>query len=104
MYDGGSNEIMVHIEALLSKEISARDFIAFFESASDVDMGTCADVMKHVSVEKPEILMPYIDVLVKYVNKCLNASVSTSHGHVRNRYWIFRKNCRAVVAKPVSLP
>ncbi len=40
----------------------------FFESASDVDKGTCADVMKHVSAEKPEIFILYIDVLIKYIN------------------------------------
>lgn len=56
------------VEAVVSKKISAKEFITFFESASDVDKGTCADVMKHVSAESPEILMPYIDVLMKYIN------------------------------------
>ncbi|MDD5567358.1 MAG: hypothetical protein PHH01_04145 [Patescibacteria group bacterium] len=56
------------VEAVVSKKISAKEFIAFFESASDVDKGTCADVMKHVSAGSPAILMPYIDILVKYIN------------------------------------
>ncbi|GAB6283627.1 MAG: hypothetical protein STSR0008_24110 [Ignavibacterium sp.] len=56
------------VEAVVTRKIQAKEFIAFFESASDVDKGTCADVMKHVSAESPEILMPYIDVLVKYIN------------------------------------
>ncbi|MDD5342032.1 MAG: hypothetical protein PHI73_01735 [Patescibacteria group bacterium] len=56
------------VETVVSKKISAKEFIAFFESASDVDKGTCADVMKHVSAKSPAILMPYIDVLVKYIN------------------------------------
>ncbi|MCX6137909.1 MAG: hypothetical protein NTV54_10490 [Ignavibacteriales bacterium] len=56
------------VDAIVSKKISAKEFIAFFQSASDVDKGSCADVMKHVSAESPEILMPHIDVLVKYIN------------------------------------
>ncbi len=56
------------VEAVVSKEIPAKEFIAFFESASDIDKGTCADVMKHVSAESPALLAPFIDTLVKYVN------------------------------------
>lgn len=56
------------VNAVTSKEISAKDFIAFFESASDVDKGTCADVMKHVAAEEPAILAPYVDILVEYIN------------------------------------
>lgn len=56
------------VEAVISKEVSAKDFIAFFESASDVDKGTCADAMKHISASNPEILAPYIDTLLKYIN------------------------------------
>lgn len=42
--------------------------MAFFESANDVDKGTCADVMKHVSAQKPTLLAPYTDALVDYIN------------------------------------
>ncbi|MCK9400358.1 MAG: hypothetical protein M0Q51_10265 [Bacteroidales bacterium] len=59
---------IILVESLVSKEISMEDFIMFFESASDIDKGTCADVMKHVSDQKPELLKPYIDILVKYIN------------------------------------
>ena len=56
------------VEAVCQNKISAKEFIAFFESASDTDKGSCADVMKHVSEQKPEILSPYIDVLIEYIN------------------------------------
>ncbi len=56
------------VEAVVSKEIPAKEFIAFFESASDIDKGTCADVMKHVSAKNPALLAPFINTLVKYVN------------------------------------
>ncbi|OGD83575.1 hypothetical protein A2165_03995 [Candidatus Curtissbacteria bacterium RBG_13_40_7] len=56
------------IEAVVQKKISAKDFITFFETASDTDKGTCADAMKHISEKKPELLIPYIDTLTKYIN------------------------------------
>jgi hypothetical protein len=56
------------VDAIVSKKIKAKDFIAFFEAASDVDKGTCADVMKHVSAQSPEMLIPYIDIFVNYIN------------------------------------
>lgn len=56
------------VEAVVSGEIAASEFIAFFKSAADVDKGTCADVLKHVSAKSPELLVPYIDILVKYIN------------------------------------
>ena len=56
------------IEAVCNGKIKDKDFIQFFKSASDVDKGTCADVMKHVSEQKPEILAPFIDILIEYIN------------------------------------
>jgi len=56
------------VETVCNGKINDKEFIEFFKSASDVDKGTCADVMKHVSEQKPEILAPYIDVLVEYIN------------------------------------
>ncbi|VVB62241.1 Uncharacterised protein [uncultured archaeon] len=56
------------VEVVCNDKINDKEFIEFFQSASDVDKGTCADVMKHVSEQKPEILAPFIDVLVEYIN------------------------------------
>lgn len=56
------------VEAVSQKKIATKEFIDFFISAPDVDKGTCADVMKHVSDKNPEILAPYIDTLIKYIN------------------------------------
>jgi hypothetical protein len=42
--------------------------IDVLKNGNDVDKGTCADVMKHVSAEKPEIFLPYINVLIDYIN------------------------------------
>ena len=56
------------VEAVTQNKISAKEFIEYFKSASDVEKGTCADAMKHISKEKPEILAPYIDELIGYIN------------------------------------
>jgi hypothetical protein len=56
------------VEAVVSGKVSAKEFMAFFESAKDVDKGTCADVMKHVSAQKPTMLALYIDTLLGYIN------------------------------------
>jgi len=56
------------VEAVCNDKINAEEFIEFFTSASDVDKGTCADSMKHISKQKPEILAPFIDTLVEYID------------------------------------
>lgn len=56
------------VEVVCKKSVSAKEFIAFFESAAEVDKGTCADAMKHISASNPEILAPYIPTLIKYIN------------------------------------
>jgi hypothetical protein len=56
------------VEAVISGIIPVKEFMTFFKSAKDIDKGTCADVMKHVSAQKPSLLAPYIDTLIEYVN------------------------------------
>ena len=56
------------VEAVTKKKITAKEFVEYFKSASDTEKGTCADAMKHISKEKPEILAPYIDELIGYIN------------------------------------
>lgn len=56
------------VKAVGQKEVSAKEFIDFFKEASNIEKGTCADVMKHVSKVNPEILGPYIHDLIEYIN------------------------------------
>jgi len=56
------------VEAVLNGKIKGKDLIEFFKSTSDVNKGTCSDVMKHVSEQKPEILAPFINDLLEYIN------------------------------------
>lgn len=55
------------VDAVISGKIPIKEFIAYFESAKDVNKGNCADAMKHISAQKPGLLAPYIDILLKYI-------------------------------------
>jgi hypothetical protein len=56
------------VETVLSRTIPIEEFIEYFISASDKDKGNCADAMKHISAENPEILAPYIETIIDYIN------------------------------------
>jgi HEAT repeat protein len=42
--------------------------IDLFKRGSDVEKGTCSEVMKFVSQNNPEVMLPYIDFLIEYIN------------------------------------
>jgi len=44
------------------------ELMKILETGTDIEKGNCADIMKHVTAEKPEIAEPYIDDLIKYIN------------------------------------
>lgn len=63
--------------------------IDVLKNGSDVDKGTCADVMKHVSEEKPEIFLSYFNVLVEYINykaQRVKWGVPESFGNIAKKY------------------
>jgi len=77
------------VEAVVSGKISANEFISFFEITKGSDKGTCADVMKHISKEKPEILEPFIKILTNYINYELPRvkwGVSEAIGNLARKY------------------
>jgi len=44
------------------------EVIELLKVGSKVEKGTCADILKHVSAAKPELLAPFIDDLIPYIN------------------------------------
>ena len=46
----------------------AGELIEILKTGTDVEKGTCADVLKHVSKEKPEALAPFIGVIISYID------------------------------------
>jgi len=63
--------------------------IKILNSGSDVEKGTVADCMKHISAEKPEIVAPYIDLLINYVNfkvPRVKWGIQESVGNIAKKY------------------
>jgi hypothetical protein len=44
------------------------ELMTILKTGSDVEKGTCADIMKHVTAEKPEIAEPFIEELISFIN------------------------------------
>lgn len=66
---GKPKELVAFItKNVVEDEKIVTQLIKILDSGSDVEKGTVADCMKHISAEKPEIVAPYVDVLINYVN------------------------------------
>ncbi|MEW6516454.1 MAG: hypothetical protein AB1439_06080 [candidate division FCPU426 bacterium] len=76
-------------QALGRKKISAKEFMVFFKTARDQDQGSCADVMKHLSAEHPELLGPFIPDLIPCVTSRVNRvkwGVPEALGNLAEKY------------------
>ena len=68
-WKGKPKELVAFLtESIEKDEKLFAQLIEILKSGSDVDKGTAADVMKHVSKNKPEMVALYIDDLVDYIN------------------------------------
>ena len=76
-------------KSILKDKTLFPQLIDVLKNGSDVDKGTCADVMKHVSANKPELFLSYIDVLVGYINykaPRVKWGVPESFGNIAKKY------------------
>jgi hypothetical protein len=55
-------------DAIIREKISFQEFFEFFKVCSNVEKGTCADVMKHISADNPEFFKSCIEDLIEYIN------------------------------------
>ena len=68
-WEGKPKELVAFLtESIEKDEKLFAQLIEILKSGSDVDKGTAADVMKHVSKNKPDIVAPYIDDLIDFIN------------------------------------
>lgn len=61
----------------------------YLKNGSDVEKGTAAEVMKFVSQENPDIMVPYIDVLIEYIDykaPRVKWGCPESIGHIAKKY------------------
>jgi len=77
------------VQEIISDEISVNELIQFFKSAQGAQKGSCADAMKHISKEKPEMLESYIQLLIHYISDDLPRvkwGVSETIGNLAEKY------------------
>ena len=68
-WEGKPKELVAFLtESIKKDEKLFSQLIEVLKTGSDVEKGTCADVMKHVSKDKPEIVVPYIDEIIAYID------------------------------------
>lgn len=68
-WEGKPKELVAFLtESIKKDENLFSQLIEVLKTGSDVEKGTCADVMKHVSKDKPEIVVPYIDEIIAYID------------------------------------
>ena len=65
------------------------ELMEIFRTGSDIEKGTCTEVMKFISKDKPEIIISYIDELVDNINHKLSRvkwGVPESIGNLARKY------------------
>ena len=89
-WDGKPKELVALLtESIIKDRALVSQLIDVLKDGNDVDKGTCADVMKHVSAERPEFFLPYLDVLISYINykaPRVKWGVPESIGNIAKKY------------------
>jgi len=60
--------VTVSLDRILKNPNLFDELMTIFKTGSDVEKGTCADIMKHVTVENPEIAESFVEELIGYIN------------------------------------
>jgi hypothetical protein len=68
-WNGKPKELVTFLtQNIVEDETLFSQLVDLLRTGSDVEKGICADVMKHVTAEKPGIAVPYIDDLIGFIN------------------------------------
>ncbi len=68
-WEGKPKELVAHLtQKIVDDHQQFNQLMECLRSGTDVEKGTCADVIKHVSKEAPDLVAPHIDELIRYVN------------------------------------
>lgn len=82
-------KVSVSAEEIIRDSTLFKELMEILEKGSDVEKGTCADIMKHVTMEKPQIAEPYIDDIIGYINykaPRVKWGVPESIGNIAKKY------------------
>jgi hypothetical protein len=65
------------------------ELFELLKNGTDVEKGTAAEVMKFVSKENPEMLLPYVDIIIEYIDYKANRvkwGCPESIGNIAKKY------------------
>jgi hypothetical protein len=82
-------KVSVSADKIKTDNILFKELMEILETGTDVEKGTCADIMKHVTSDKPEIAEPYINDIIKYINykaPRVKWGVPESIGNIAKKY------------------
>ncbi|MCK4661784.1 MAG: hypothetical protein KAT68_02875 [Bacteroidales bacterium] len=61
-------KVVLLVENVKKEKTLFGELMEILKTGSDVEKGTVAEVMKHVTKEKPKIAIPYINEMIEYIN------------------------------------
>ena len=76
-------------DLVFQNRVTFNHLMEVLRTGSDVEKGTCAEVMKHVTKDKPELALDYIKELIGFINHKLPRvkwGVPESIGHIARKY------------------
>ncbi len=82
-------QVAAMTEQATRDERALAELFDILRTGNDVEKGTAAEVMKFVSQDKPELMAPYIDVLIEYINykaPRVRWGCPESLGHLAQKY------------------
>jgi hypothetical protein len=89
-WNGKPKELVTFLtQNIKEDEILFSPLVDLLKAGSDIEKGTCADVMKHVTAEAPKIAAPYIDDLIDFINykaPRVKWGVPESIGNISKKY------------------
>jgi len=77
------------VESIKEDSSLFRELMEIFRTGSDVEKGTCAEVMKFVSKDNPKVVVTYIDELIDNINHKVSRvkwGVPESIGNLAQKY------------------
>ena len=89
-WEGKPKELVTFLtRSIIEDEALFQQLVDSLKTGSDVEKGTCADVMKHVTAEKPDIAAPYVDDLFGFINykaPRVKWGIQESIGNISKKY------------------
>ena len=68
-WKGKPKELVVFlVKSVKTDKTLFAQLVDCLKTGSEVEKGTCADVMKNVTKDEPELAAPYIDELIEHIN------------------------------------